>query len=115
MQPGKKIYEQIDEAIRVYDRLLLILSADSMASRWVKTEIARARQKEAAQSRRVLFPIALVPFDDVSRWEQFDADVGDDSAKEIREYFIPDFSGWKRQELYQPAFDRLLSALNAAD
>jgi hypothetical protein len=40
---GKKIHEQIDEAIRMYDRLLLILSEDSMNSEWVKTEIAKAR------------------------------------------------------------------------
>jgi len=25
----------------------------------------------------------------------FDADTGKDSAREIREYFIPDFSNWK--------------------
>jgi hypothetical protein len=31
--PGKNIHEQIDEAIRVYDRLLLILSEHSMNSR----------------------------------------------------------------------------------
>jgi TIR domain len=31
----KKIHEQIDEAIRIYDRLLLILSAASMNSEWV--------------------------------------------------------------------------------
>ena len=36
----------------------------SMSSPWVKTEIAKARQKEVAQGRRVLFPIALVPFND---------------------------------------------------
>jgi TIR domain len=30
IQGGRKIYEQIDEAIRVYDKLLLILSESSM-------------------------------------------------------------------------------------
>ncbi len=39
IQAGKKIHEQIDEAIRRYERLLLILSANSMKSPWVKTEI----------------------------------------------------------------------------
>ena len=43
MQAGKKIHEQIDEAIRIYDRMLLILSEASMSSRWVKTEIAHAQ------------------------------------------------------------------------
>src|SRR5262249_7376965 len=39
---GKKLHEQIDDAIRVHDRLLLILSDNSMSSEWVKTEIAKA-------------------------------------------------------------------------
>jgi hypothetical protein len=112
IQAGKKVHEQIDEAIRAYDRLLLILSKESMASRWVKTEIARSRQKEGATGRRVLFPIALVPFEDVRTWKQFDADLGDDSAKEIREFHIPDFSGWKAQDIYKPLFERLLADLN---
>jgi hypothetical protein len=43
VQGGKKLHEQIDQAIRIYDKLLLILSEDSMNSEWVKTEIANAR------------------------------------------------------------------------
>lgn len=45
MQAGKKIHEQIDEAIRIYDKLLLILSDASMTSEWVNTEIAKARKR----------------------------------------------------------------------
>jgi hypothetical protein len=56
IQGGKKIHEQIDEAIRLYDRLLLILSRDSMESKWVKTEIANARGREERENRRMLFP-----------------------------------------------------------
>ena len=116
MQPGKKIHDQIDEAIRVYDRLLLILSAESMSSRWVKTEIAKARKKEIASGRRVLFPVALVSFSDIRTWEQFDADLGDDSAKEIREYFVPDFSEWKtNHDAYQRSFEKVVAALQSAD
>jgi uncharacterized protein YjbI with pentapeptide repeats len=111
IQGGKKLHEQIDEAIRVYDRLLLILSEASMNSEWVKTEIANARQKELALGRRVLFPITLVPFETIKRWGNFDADIGKDSAREIREYYIPDFSDWKNHDKYQHAFERLLKDL----
>ena len=62
IQGGKKIHEQIDEAIRNYDRLLLILSDASMNSEWVKTELRKAVPKERREGKRVLFPIALVPF-----------------------------------------------------
>ena len=113
IQGGKKIHEQIDEAIRVYDRLLLILSEASMNSEWVKTEIANARQKELVQGGRVLFPITLVPFETVKKWKNFDADTGKDSAREIREYYIPDFSDWKDHDKYQHAFNRLLKDFKA--
>jgi hypothetical protein len=46
-------------------------------------------------------------------WECFDADAGKDSAREIREYFIPDFSEWKNHDKYKKAFDRLLGDLKA--
>jgi hypothetical protein len=113
IQGGKKILEQIDEAIRVYDRLLLILSDSSMNSEWVKTEIANARQREIREGRQMLFPISLVPYDRIKEWKAFDADTGKDSAPEIREYFIPDFSNWKDHDSYQQAFQRLLRDLKA--
>ena len=110
---GRKLHEQIDEAIRIYDRLLLILSDASMNSEWVMTEIAHARQKELNEQRQVLFPISLAPFEAVRQWKCFDADAGKDSAREIREYFIPDFSNWKDHDLYQKAFERLVRDLKA--
>jgi len=110
---GKKIHEQIDEAIRVYDRLLLILSEHSMTSEWVKTEIANARQREISEKRQMLFPISLAAFDSVRQWKALDADTAKDSAREIREYFIPDFSNWKDHDSYKAAFDRLIRDLAA--
>jgi uncharacterized protein YjbI with pentapeptide repeats len=115
VQGGRKLHEQIDEAIRLHDKLLLILSPHSMESEWVKTEIAKARKREVRDQRRVLFPIRLAPFETLRDWECFDADTGKDSAREIREYFIPDFSNWKNHDSYQEAFQRLISDLKASD
>jgi uncharacterized protein YjbI with pentapeptide repeats len=115
VQGGRKLHEQIDEAIRLHDKLLLILSPHSMESEWVKTEIAKARRREVRDQRRVLFPIRLAPFETLRDWECFDADTGKDSAREIREYFIPDFSNWKDHDSYQEAFQRLISDLKASD
>jgi hypothetical protein len=85
-----------------------------MTSEWVRTEIAKARKREVREQRRVLFPIRLVDFDTLRDWECFDADTGKDSAREIREYFIPDFSEWKDHDSYRQAFERLLQDLKAA-
>jgi hypothetical protein len=111
MRSGKKVHEQIDEAIRVHDKLLLILSPASMESQWVKTEISKALKRELKESRRVLFPIRLCTFETLREWECFDADAGKDSGREIREYFIPDFTNWKDHDAYKLAFDRLLKDL----
>lgn len=110
---GRKIHEQIDEAIRLHDKLLLILSPNSIKSAWVETEIAKARKRELRDERRVLFPVRLVDFKALQNWECFDADTGKDSAREIREFFIPDFSDWKNHDSYQKAFERLLKDLKA--
>ena len=113
VQGGRKLHEQIDEAIRVHEKVLLILSEHSMNSEWVKTEIAKARKREMRERKPVLFPVRLVPFEAIRDWECFDADTGKDSAREIREYFIPDFSEWKEHDKYKKAFERLLGDLKA--
>jgi len=115
IQGGRKLHEQIDEAIRLCDKLLLVLSDASMNSPWVKTEIAnaRARAREDQVKRQMLFPISLVQFERIKDWKLFDPDRGIDSAREIREYFIPDFSNWKDHDLYQKTFERLLRDLKA--
>jgi hypothetical protein len=114
IQGGKKVHEQIDEAIKIYDKLLVILSEASMSSNWVKTEIANARAKEQQQKRQMLFPITLVPYDRIREWKLFDADTGIDSAREIREYFVPDFGRSKNHDSYQTAFEKLLRDLKAS-
>ena len=111
LQGGKKVHKQIDDAIRVYDRLLLILSEASMNSEWVKTEIANARKRELREQRQMLFPVRLIGFETLRDWECFDADTGKDSAREIREYYIPDFSDWKNHDKYQDQLARLLKDL----
>ena len=113
MKGGRKLHEQIDEAIRLHDKLLLILSEHSMSSEWVKTEIANAREREKWEGKQLLFPITLVPFEAIKRWKLFDADIGIDSAREIREYFIPDFNNWKDHDSYQKAFERLVKDLKS--
>jgi hypothetical protein len=111
VQGGKKLHEQIDEAIRMHERLLLILSPNSMNSEWVKTEIRKARKRERMEKKRVLFPVRLATFDAIRDWELFDSDEGRDLAVEIREYYVPDFSEWKNHDPYQKEFEKLLRDL----
>jgi hypothetical protein len=111
MKGGQKLHEQIFSAIRVHDKLLLVLSEHSLRSEWVVTEIRRARKAEREDNRRKLFPIRLVAFDTIQKWECFDAENGKDLGVELREYFIPDFTDWKEHDAFEKAFERLLSDL----
>ena len=115
MRGGRKTYEQIGGAIRTYERLLLILSSNSMDSEWVKTEISLARQREVTDKRRVLFPIRLVPIEDIRGWTCFDALIGKDSAREILEFHIPDFRGWENPKSYAEGLTNLLRDLTAEE
>jgi hypothetical protein len=68
-----------------------------------------------ARNWRKLFPICLVDFEAIREWQCFEADVGKDSAVEVREYSIPDFSNWKDHDSFEAAFARLLKDLKVED
>jgi hypothetical protein len=97
---------RIDEAIRVHDKLLLVLSRSSVESAWVEKEVETAFEKERRQGNKpVLFPIRLD--DAVMQTDQaWAADVR-------RTRHIGDFTRWKDHDAYQQAFQRLLRDLKA--
>lgn len=111
MQPGRKIHEEIEKNVRVFDKLLLVLSEDSMKSQWVATEIRTAIQQEWISGTRKLIPIRLVSFDRIREWQNFNSDVGKDMAVELREYFIPDFSAWRNTLEFEIAARKLIDSL----
>jgi uncharacterized protein YjbI with pentapeptide repeats len=53
---GEKFRVGIDEAIRVHDKLLLLLSKHSVGSDWVEKEVEAAFEKERKQSNRPAEP-----------------------------------------------------------
>ena len=57
------------------------------------------------------FQFELVSIEAVKAWECFDALIGKDSAVEILEYHIPDFSDWKNHDSYQKVFLHLVRDL----
>ncbi len=102
---GDKFRTRIDEAIRVYDKLMVVLSENSVSSPWVEEEVEAALERERRENRLVLFPIRLD-----------DAMMHSDKAwaasiRRIRH--IGDFTKWKSHDDYQKSFERLLRDLNA--
>jgi hypothetical protein len=114
LKGGERLYPQTDLAIRVYEKLLVVLSEHSMNSEWVKTEIRQCRKDERRENRRKLFPIRLVDMETIKSWDFFDSDSGEDLAVSIRENFIPDFSNWEDRNSYKKALNRLLEDLKAS-
>ena len=105
---GARIRPAIDESIRVYDKLLLVLSKASVTSQWVEQEVETALASEREQEgKTVLFPIRV-----------------DDAIMEIKSGWpallkntrnVGDFTHWKDHDSYQRAFDRLLRDLRAEE
>jgi len=108
---GQKIHEQISDAIRMHDKLLLVLSEHSIASNWVEHEIRQTLKAEKEECGRKLFPIRLVDMGKIKTWKCFSADEGRDLAEEVREYYIADFSDWKDDDAFEAMFGRLLRDL----
>jgi hypothetical protein len=50
MKIGDNIHTRIDESIRLYDKLLLVLSEHALASSWVEREVATALEKNSRAS-----------------------------------------------------------------
>jgi hypothetical protein len=104
MQIGDSIIDRIDQAIRLHEKLLLILSASSVASAWVGVETKIALMRERNEGRAVLFPIRLddAVLHSAQGW-----------AAQVQERHIGDFRQWKEHDAYQQAFARLLRDLQA--
>lgn len=56
---GDKTRRSIDEAIRVHDKLPLVLSEHSVESDWVEHEVETALLRENKEKNTVLFPVRL--------------------------------------------------------
>jgi hypothetical protein len=103
MKIGDRIRPAIDVAIRVRDKLLVVLSESSIRSDWVETEVETAFEEERRRKKTVLFPVRL---DDAVM------DTDEAWAAEIRRTrHIGDFTGRTKRGAYQKAFARLLGDL----
>ena len=105
MKIGDPIRPTIDRQIRLRDKLLVILSENSVKSEWVGDEVEAGLEEEQKNSRLVLFPIRLD--DSVMNAPE------DWAAKIRRRRHIGDFSNWQDKASYKKAFERLLRDLKA--
>jgi len=107
MKIGDRLRPRIDETIRLYDKLLLVLSKTSVASQWVEQEVETALARERQQGTTILFPVRI---DNTVMTLELGWPALIRNTRNIG-----DFRRWKTHTVYQKAFDRLLRDLKAAD
>lgn len=106
LRTGDKFRARIEESIRIYDKVMIVLSENSIQSTWVEEEVEAALERERQHpDSLVLFPIRL----DDAVMEAKQAWAA--SLRRIRH--IGDFSDWKNHNAYQRALERLLRDLKS--
>jgi uncharacterized protein YjbI with pentapeptide repeats len=104
--PSAKILDPSDEAIRLRDKVVLILSANAVANAWAEQEVWRGFAEERDRQRIVLLPIRLddVVLESPESW----------ACKLRGQRNIGDFTGWKDQGRYQKSLEQLMRDLKVA-
>ena len=97
---SEKFHQCISESLRRYDKLLLVLSKQSVASPWIEKVVKAALDKENKTKRPVLFPLKL---------DNAVAEIDKAWAADLQyARHIGDFTRWRELDKYQTALNRLL-------
>lgn len=97
---GDRIRDSIEYAIKRQEKLLLILSKNSIVSDWVESEVEAAFEKERNTAELVLFPISIDR-------EFMNSEKGW-VANLRRTRNAGDFRDWTQSDNFKTAFGRLL-------
>jgi hypothetical protein len=100
---GEPLAEQIDRAIQIHEKVLLLLSKSTLQSRWVELEVQHSIDRERELRKTILFPLALdTKVFAPSEWAPLVT---------LKERYILDFSGWGKEDSYRRSFKRLVRDL----
>jgi hypothetical protein len=102
---GESVWGEIDRAIKIYDKLVVVCSQNSLQSDPVLREIERALRREDREHKNILFPITI---DDYvfNEWEHARRD-------DVLNKVAGNFKDWRDPSSYQKAFRKLLKGLQA--
>lgn len=100
-----RLERQVDRAIRLNPTVLIILSENAVGSDWVEHEVRLARRLEKETGRAVLCPIAIDESWKECLWPER-------LREQVMEYYILDFSDWRRRDSFDRMYRRLLEGLD---
>lgn len=103
---GESVWGEIDRGIKIYDKLVIVCSKNSLTSGPVLREIERALNREDKEGKQILFPIRI----DNYLFEEWEHPRKADVLAKV----VGDFRGWNRSAAkYDEAFKKLVKALQA--
>lgn len=100
---GDRFVSKIDQEIRQRDKLILVLSKNSIGSTWVEAEVETAISQEKSTGKNILFPIAID-----KEFKKSDTWWAHEIQKKVN---VGDFSDWKNHDSYTKSLNKLLSSL----
>jgi len=104
---GDKTWDSIYHYIRMRDKVLLILSENSISSDWVENEVNAALSEENKRKKPILFPVRVdaAILDSDQAWAEY--------INKTRN--ISNFSNWKDHDTYHQTLDKLLDDIKKTD
>jgi uncharacterized protein YjbI with pentapeptide repeats len=117
MRGGDLWRDQINKAIKIHDKLVLICSAQSLPNINVVEEVIAAIETEKRTGSKKLFPISLDDFifsdrmTNLAKRKTVSGEWSMNWVTYVRAFHIPDFSRWKDHDVYKVEFDKLLRDL----
>ena len=112
LKGGQDLQIQVSQALGSQDKLILVLSEQSMGSEWIMEEIQSTRELEKQEQRRLIYPVAVANPSLIQSWTLMEPGTFINLAKELRQHPIPNFHDMHHEPSYNAAFNTLLQSLS---
>jgi len=111
--PGDDIFDKVADGIRIWDKVLLCASENSLNSWWVDNEIDSAfRKEQQLMKQRGKKVWSLIPLD--LDGYMFSGEWENGKANQVKSRLAANFKGWdKDNAIFEAAFEKTVLALQA--
>ena len=105
---GIWITDDVDRGIRYYDKLLVVVSEESLANEHLREEISRGVRKQEETDSWLFIPVVISD----AAYDERNRNV---RLLQLWKYLLFDLRGWEDPQVYAAAVDKLHQALSAIE